>query len=124
MIGLFTLLSDAGEALELGDSGLVAAAGGQEQEQQEQEQEPADIILVRWYDSPEDERRQPLGMRPLVWRSTGGRYNYGVELASTVIMRICVVPDYQRGEPNFLINDLAYLASEEFLPVLLAAGVS
>ena len=110
--------------MELGDSRLVAAAGGQEQEQQEQEQEPADIILVRWYDSPEDERRQPLGMRPLVWRSTGGRYNYGVELASTVIMRICVVPDYQRGEPNFLINDLAYLASEEFLPVLPAAGVS
>jgi hypothetical protein len=64
---------------------------------------------------------------PTTWhliQSTGGRYNYGVELASTVIMRICVVPDYQRGEPNFLINDLAYLASEEFLPVLPAAGVS
>ncbi len=85
MIGLFTLLSDAGEAFELGDSGLVAAAGGQEQEQQEQEQEPADIILVRWYDSPEDERRQPLGMRPLVWRRKKERKKWRTSLSPKVM---------------------------------------
>ena len=71
--------------------------------------------MVRWYDSPEDERRTPLAMRPLVWRS---RDSYGVELASTVAMRICVVPDYKRGNGNFLINDLAYLAPDDFLPVV------
>jgi hypothetical protein len=126
-IGLFTLLSADGKAMEVGDGGLVvAAAPGQQLE--EQEQEPADIIMVRWYDSPEDERSNPLAMRPLVWRSsTSGRStgsSYGVELASTVAMRICVVPDYKRGEGNFLINDLAYLPSEDMLPVVKEEDVS
>jgi hypothetical protein len=63
-----------------------------------------------------------------VWRSsTSGRStgsSYGVELASTVAMRICVVPDYKRGEGNFLINDLAYLPSEDMLPVVKEEDVS
>jgi hypothetical protein len=42
---------------------------------QQQGQDEADIFMVRCYDSPEDERRNPLGMRPLLWRGTGGQHS-------------------------------------------------
>ena len=89
----------------------------------------ADVIFVRWYDTPEDERRCPLSMRPLMWRSSKPGKNgaekpvYGVVLAATVAMRICVVPDYSRPDNETeagcsLINDLAYLAPDDFMRVL------
>ena len=61
-------------------------------------------------------------LTPVVWRSrwTPRRTQepvYGVELAATVAMRICVVPDYSRAG-SFLINDLAYLAPADFLQIV------
>ena len=36
----------------------------------------ADLLMVRWYESPEDSHRCPLGMRPLVWQEM---HNAGVQ---------------------------------------------
>jgi hypothetical protein len=82
----------------------------------------ADVVFVRWYDSPEDDRRCPLSMRPLVWRMRWGARRsrepvFGVEMAGTVAMRICVVPDFNRIG-SFLINDMAYLAPADFLQIV------
>ncbi len=41
-----------------------------------------------------------------------------------MIMRISVVPDYKRGKGNLLINHLAYLAPEDFLPVVPEADMA
>ena len=107
VIGLFTLMSN-------GKPVMISEGAGQPRR--------ADIVFVRWYDSPEDDRRCPLSMRPLEWRMryTARRSQvpvFGVELAGTVAMRICVVPNYSR-QGSFLINDLAYLASADFLQIV------
>jgi hypothetical protein len=36
----------------------------------------ANLLMVRWYESPEDSHRCPLGMRPLVWQEM---HNAGVQ---------------------------------------------
>ena len=79
-----------------------------------------DLIFVRWYCSPEDDRGCPLTMRPLVWEkapgSPAGRFDMIGVMA--VVERICVVPDWKAGAGNFLVNELIGQPAEDSLPIV------
>ena len=90
-----------------------------------------DLVLVRWYESPEDSYRCPLGMRPLAWQevynadqkiaTTGDKLGppvYGLVDVQSVMARLCVVRDYARKNGHFLINDLIRWMPEELQPVV------